>query len=539
MVGPRRTLHDRRHRRAQAAGPADPRAGRVDGRARPAAPAAEPPTRSIRVAGRRGHAPLDLAGDLPRDPRARRASTARRSSSSTTAAAPSASRCASTSSPSRTSPARTTARSRARSARSSRRCSRPASCRASWRRSSLELGIDMGAVDLVLQVESPKSVARGLQRIGRAGHNVGDVARAGSSRSSAPTCSSARSSSSSCARAGSSRRSCRATRSTSSPSRSSRSRPAHRTRSRSSVDDLFALVTRTHSYAELSRALLENVLDMLDGRYPSAEFGELRPRIVWDRVGGDDPRAQGRAPARRHERRDDPRPRPVQRHAARRPPRRRARRGDGLRGARRPDVPARRVARGASRRSAATASSSRPRPGAPGAVPFWRGDSVGRPKELGEAIGAFSRWAVDQDAETLEADYDLDALAARNLLDFLREQQEATRVAAERPHDRRRALPRRDRRLAPVRPVALRRPRPRRLGAGAAAAASARRYGLESDAIWSDDGIIVHLPDADEPPGAELVHGRARRGRGRRRRASSAPARCSARASARTPAARC
>src|SRR5213078_4143064 len=74
-----------------------------------------------------------------------------------------------------------------------------------------------------------------------------------------------------------------------------------------------------------------------------------------------------------------------------------------------------------------------PAPGAPGAVPFWRGDGVGRPKELGKAIGAFSRWAVGQDAETLEADYDLDPFAARNLLAFLREQEEATRVV---PSDR-------------------------------------------------------------------------------------------------------
>src|SRR5690606_20408273 len=74
-----------------------------------------------------------------------------------------------------------------------------------------------------------------------------------------------------------------------------------------------------------------------------------------------------------------------------------------------------------------------PAPGAPGAVPFWRGDSVGRPRELGEAVGAFSRWAVEQDAGTLQREYDLDELAARNLLDFLREQQAATRVV---PSDR-------------------------------------------------------------------------------------------------------
>ena len=106
---------------------------------------------------------------------------------------------------------------------------------------------------------------------------------------------------------------------------------------------LAALLARTYTYAELSRAQLENVLDMLDGRYPSEEFGELRPRIVWDRVARDDPRAQGRPRAGHHQRGHDPRPRPVLRQPPGRPPRRRARRGDGLRGARRPGVPARRV----------------------------------------------------------------------------------------------------------------------------------------------------------------------------------------------------
>src|SRR4029079_16750249 len=85
-----------------------------------------------------------------------------------------------------------------------------------------------------------------------------------------------------------------------------------------------------------------------------------------------------------------------------------------------------------------------PAPGVPGAVPFWEGEGVGRPKELGREIGAFSRWAVDQSQETLERDYDLDALAAKNLLDFLAEQQAATCVV---PSDRtvvRHAFPPRD-----------------------------------------------------------------------------------------------
>ena len=137
-------------------------------------------------------------------------------------------------------------------------------------------------------------------------------------------------------------------------------------------------------------------------------------------------------------------------------------------------------------------------------MPFWRGDSVGRPRELGEAIGAFARWAVDQDAATLEADYDLDHLAAQNLLAFLREQQDATRVI---PSDRTIVVERFRDEIGDWR-VCILSPYGGRVHAAWGLALSARireEYGLESDAIWSDDGIIVHLPDADEPPGADFV----------------------------------
>ena len=145
-----------------------------------------------------------------------------------------------------------------------------------------------------------------------------------------------------------------------------------------------------------------------------------------------------------------------------------------------------------------------PAPGVPGAVPFWKGDSVGRPKELGREIGAFSRWAVDQPAEVLERDYDLDALAARNLVDYLREQQAATRVV---PSDRTIVIERFRDEIGDWRLCVLS-PYGGRVHAAWGLALSRRireEYGLESDAIWSDDGIIVHLPDADEPPGADLV----------------------------------
>ncbi|HST43049.1 MAG TPA: DEAD/DEAH box helicase, partial [Conexibacter sp.] len=145
-----------------------------------------------------------------------------------------------------------------------------------------------------------------------------------------------------------------------------------------------------------------------------------------------------------------------------------------------------------------------PAPGAPGAVPFWRGDSVGRPKELGEAIGAFSRWAVDQTAEALEQSHDLDPKAARNLLDFLREQQEATRVI---PSDRTIVVERFRDEIGDWR-LCILSPYGGRIHAAWGLALSAKirdELGLEADAIWSDDGIIVHLPDADEAPGAEFA----------------------------------
>ncbi|HZO35589.1 MAG TPA: DEAD/DEAH box helicase, partial [Solirubrobacteraceae bacterium] len=163
--------------------------------------------------------------------------------------------------------------------------------------SSLELGIDMGAVDLVLQVESPKSVARGLQRIGRAGHGVGDVSkgrifpkfRADLLESAVvvklmregkiePTVVPRNALDVLAQQIVAIAASAEGT--------GGNSPEADEFADVTDVDELYALVTATHSYAELPRPLLENVLDMLDGRYPSAEFGELRPRIVWDRLAG-------------------------------------------------------------------------------------------------------------------------------------------------------------------------------------------------------------------------------------------------------------
>src|SRR6201996_6290489 len=366
--------------------------------------------------------------------------------------------------------------------------------------SSLELGIDMGAVDLVIQVESPKSVARGLQRIGRAGHSVGDVSRGRifpKFRGDLLEC------------AVVARRMREAQIETTVVPRNALDVLAQQIVAITAaagddgtvnVDDLFALVTRTHSYAELSRAQLENVLDMLDGRYPSSEFSELRPRIVWDRVAGT---IRARPGARQL----------AVTNAGTIPDR-------GLFAVTLPDGrrvgeldeemvyearPGQTFLLGATTWRIEEIGRDRvivtPAPGVPGAVPFWKGDTLGRPRELGEAIGAFARWAVDQDPAVLEEQYDLDRRAASNLIAFLAEQQQATRVV---PSDRAIVVERfrdeiGDWRLCVLSPFGG------RVHAAWSLALSARirdEVGLESDAIYSDDGIIIPLPDAEEPPGA-------------------------------------
>jgi ATP-dependent Lhr-like helicase len=377
--------------------------------------------------------------------------------------------------------------------------------------SSLELGIDMGAVDLVVQIESPKSVARGLQRVGRAGHGVdqvsvgrifpkfrGDllecavvarrmheglieptvvprnaldvlaqqivaIAVSGGPAGVAAT--------------------------------SDGAADVARDDAAISVDDLYALVTSTHSYSSLSRELLENVLDMLDGRYPSKEFAELRARIVWDRVAGT---IRARKGSRQL----------ANVNAGTIPDR-------GLYAVTLPDGrrvgeldeemvyearPGQAFLLGASTWRIEEIGRDRvivtPAPGAPGAVPFWKGDTVGRPIELGRAIGQFSRWAVEQDAATLQRDYDLDRRAADNLLAYLREQLAATRVL---PSERTIVLERFRDEIGDWR-LCILSPYGGRVHSAWGLALSARvreRFGLEADVISSDDGIVLHLPDLD------------------------------------------
>jgi ATP-dependent Lhr-like helicase len=365
--------------------------------------------------------------------------------------------------------------------------------------SSLELGIDMGAVDLVIQVESPKSVARGLQRVGRAGHELGAV----SSGRIFPKFRADLLESAVVAR----RMLDGAIEETKIP-RNPLDVLAQQivgicADEEISVDDLHRLVRGAYPFADLSRVQLENVLDMLDGRYPSDEFAELRARIVWDRTANV---VRGRQGARRL----------AVTNAGTIPDR-------GLFGVHLVDGGGRvgeldeemvyeaRAGQtfllGASTWRIEEITRDRvlvsPAPGVPGAVPFWKGEGVGRPYELGEAIGAASRELVALSEEKalarLQDEHTLDERAATNLMAFLREQESATGAV---PSDRTIVVERfrdeiGDWRLCILTPFGGRVHGPWALALGARLRES---LGLETQAIWSDDGIAIHLPDADATP---------------------------------------
>jgi ATP-dependent Lhr-like helicase len=370
--------------------------------------------------------------------------------------------------------------------------------------SSLELGIDMGAVDLVIQVESPKSVARGLQRVGRAGHELGAVSkgrifpkfRADLLESAVVV----------------KRMLEGGIEETVIPRKPldvlAQQIVAIAADEEISVDDLHELVRGAYPFSDLSRAQLENVLDMLAGRYPSDEFAELRPRIVWDRTTGV---IRGRSGGRRL----------AVTNAGTIPDR-------GLFGVHLIDGGGRvgeldeemvyeaRAGQtfllGASTWRIEEITRDRvlvsPAPGVPGAVPFWKGEGVGRPYELGEAIGKTSRELValtEEKALTrLRDQHLLDQRAARNLLTFLNEQAAATGAV---PSDRTIVVERFRDEIGDWR-VCILTPFGARVHAPWALALSARlreSQGMEAHAIWSDDGIALHLPDADAPPPTDQI----------------------------------
>jgi ATP-dependent Lhr-like helicase len=368
--------------------------------------------------------------------------------------------------------------------------------------SSLELGIDMGAVDLVIQVESPKSVARGLQRIGRAGHEMGATSkgrifpkfRADLLESAVVA---------------------RAMRNGEIEETKIPRNPldvlaqqvvAISADTEIAIDDLHVLVTRAYPFKDLSRAQLENVLDMLAGRYPSDEFAELRPRIVWDRTAGV---IRARDGARRL----------AVTNAGTIPDR-------GLfgvflvgGGGRVGELDEEMVYEARAGQTFLLGASTwrieeitrdqvlvSPAPGVPGAVPFWKGEGVGRPYELGQKIGAASRQlsAMKDDKATalLQDDYHLDPRAARNLLTFLRDQQDATGAV---PSDRTIVVERFRDEIGDWR-VCILTPFGGRVHAPWAMAIAARlreSLGVDAQSIWSDDGIALHFPESDTPPPLE------------------------------------
>jgi ATP-dependent Lhr-like helicase len=366
--------------------------------------------------------------------------------------------------------------------------------------SSLELGIDMGAVDLVVQVESPKSVARGLQRVGRAGHDLDSVSKGrifpkfrADLLESAVVAKAMREG---------------AIEETTIPRNPldvlAQQVVAICAEAEIAVDDLHGLVRGAYPFADLSRSQLENVLDMLAGRYPSDEFAELRPRIVWDRTAGV---IKGRQGVRRL----------AVTNAGTIPDR-------GLFGVFQVDGGSRvgeldeemvyearqgqTFMLGASTWRIEEITRDRvlvsPAPGVPGAVPFWKGEGVGRPYELGEKIGRAAREVVAlADAEALAclgADYHLDPRAARNLLTYLRDQAAANGGVV--PSDRTIVVERFRDEIGDWR-VCILTPFGARVHAPWAMALGARMrdaLGLEAQAIWSDDGIALHLPEADAPP---------------------------------------
>ncbi|MEZ5317287.1 MAG: DEAD/DEAH box helicase [Vicinamibacterales bacterium] len=372
--------------------------------------------------------------------------------------------------------------------------------------SSLELGIDMGAIDLVVQVEAPPSVASGLQRIGRAGHQVGAASEGvifPKFRGDLLACAAV-------ARAMHEGR-VEATRYPRNPL----DVLAQQIVAMVAVDDwtvdaLFAVARGAAPFEALSREAFEGVLDMLSGRYPSDEFAELRPRVTWDRARN---RLTSRAGAKRL----------AIANAGTIPDR--GLYGVFLVGTGRQNI---RVGEldeemvfesrvgevfvlGASSWRIEDITHDRvlvtPAAGQPGKTPFWKGDRPGRPLELGLEIGDLTRdlarGSIPAALKRLTTGHDLDPAAAENLVRYVRDQAaagavpDAATVVIERVRDE----------LGDWR-VCLLSPRGSRLHAPwcmAVVAKIRRETGVDVETLWSDDGFVVRFPDVDAPPDPSLL----------------------------------
>jgi ATP-dependent Lhr-like helicase len=373
--------------------------------------------------------------------------------------------------------------------------------------SSLELGIDMGAIDLVVQIEAPPSVASGLQRIGRGGHQIDAVSEGvifPKFRGDLVACAAV-------ARAMHEG----AVEATHYPRNPldivAQQVVAMTAMDEWRVDDLFTAIRRAAPFAELSRTVFDGVLDMLSGRYPSDEFAELRPRVTWDRVAGTIVSREGAK-------------RVAIANGGTIPDR-------GLYGvflvgagpgaARVGELDEEMVFESRVGETFVLGASSwrieeithdrvlvSPAPGEPGKMPFWKGDRAGRPLELGLAIGRLMRDLVRLPPaaaiERLTRDHDLEERAAESLLQYLRDQIAAARavpdantIVVERVRDE----------LGDWR-VCVLSPRGGPVHAPWAMAVAAKiraETGTDVETLWGDDGFVVRFPDVDKPPDPALL----------------------------------
>jgi ATP-dependent Lhr-like helicase len=372
--------------------------------------------------------------------------------------------------------------------------------------SSLELGIDMGAVDLVVQIEAPPSVASGMQRIGRASHHVGGVSQAvifPKYRGDLVACAAI-------TRAMHEGKVERVSYPRNPLDVLAQQLVAMVAMDPWDADELFNVISRSAPYAGLPKSMFESVLDMLSGRYPSDEFVELRPRVTWDRVSGKITAREGARSV-------------AVVNGGTIPDR-------GLfgvflagatRGARVGELDEEMVFEsrtgdtiilGASTWRIEEITHDRvlvsPAPGEPGKMPFWHGDTAGRPSEFGQKIGEMTRELLQLARPVaftrLVEDHSLDANAAENLLRYLDDQAAATgRV----PSDQDIVIERCRDELGDWR-VCVLTPFGSRVHAPWCMAVSARlraERGMEVETMWSDDGFVIRMPENDEPLESEAL----------------------------------
>ena len=371
--------------------------------------------------------------------------------------------------------------------------------------SSLELGIDMGAIDLVVQIESPPSVSSGMQRVGRAGHRVGGTSAAiifPKYRGDLVACAAI-----------------------TSAMYAGKVESVHYPRNPLDVlaqqivaivamdpwdsGALFTLVRQAAPYASLTRGVFDSVLDMLSGRYPSDEFAELRPRLTWDRVTHQLTSRQGARSVAVINGGTIPDRGLFTVYLA-----------GATRGARVGELDEEMVFESRAGDTIILGATTwridqithdrvtvTPAPGEPGKMPFWHGDSAGRPAEFGRQIGAMTRELLSTPRAAaftrLVEEHSLDANAAENLLRYLEDQTAATgRV----PSDRDIVIERCRDELGDFR-VCVLTPFGSRVHAPWCLAVTAklrRERGVEVETMWSDDGFVIRLPESNPESDAPL-----------------------------------